>query len=722
MKKQILTMILMAIIFSGCDTLSGDAIRKSKEIPTTQDDFFFDKQLKSTEPYISEKTSSSDKVVDIETKAQSPKPDIYKGTDKQVKLPADKKPVILHGDAVTLNFEQAPLIDVVHAIMGDILQLDYIVEHPIDGEITLRTRSPVQRDQLLTILETLLQSNGALMIHDKENRFVISASGSAAKLRPSLSGPKSKGAGYSTMIIPLQYIGAAEMADILRPLATDSAFLRIDNVRNMLMLAGTRKQLDGWLEIIATFDIDLLAGMSVGIFPLENTSVAEMDEALKSVLGSGGQTTESLMQALRIIPIERLNSIIVVTPRAHYLEQAEIWIERLDKAQAVDSELDRQLFVYPVENGSSEHLADLLSKIFSGTGGDATRKSKDSGVAPGLTPEKVSSTGNKSSSQQGVTGNSSQKAASSTVIGNAKVVADEDNNALLIYATKSEYRDIEQALKQLDVQPAQVLVQASILEVSLTDGLEYGVEWFTQHGLSGDRTGTGQLVLSGTDVAAVVPGFSYQIVDAFGDLNVVLNALAKDSLINVISTPSVLVLDNNTAKIQVGNQQPIQSTQNITDGGVISQSIEFKDTGVMLSVTPSINAGGMVTMDVTQSVTDVGEIDAATGQRSFLTRDVESRVAVRSGESVVLGGLIRDNKTLTNSGVPILKDIPWVGALFSKTIESTNRVELMIIITPTVLYNEQDLRDVSRELRSQVRGLVLFEDQIENEGQEETQQ
>lgn len=709
MVKQIPIILLVVIALSGCDSLSGDAIRKSKEKPTTQDDFFFDDTLKSTDIY----QPVTDEVTKEVDKTPS-EPTVYKGNDKQLNLPADKKSVALVGDAVTLNFEQAPLTDVVHAIMGDILQLDYIVEHPIAGEITLRTRSPVPRDQLLTILETLLQSNGALMIKGSDNRYVISASVLASRLRPSISGPNSKGAGYSTMIIPLQYIGAAEMANILLPLTTDSALLRVDNVRNMLMMAGTRNQLNGWLEIIATFDIDLLAGMSVGVFPLENTSVAEMDEALNSLLVSTGVEGQvaggNLLQVARIIPIERLNSIIVVTPRSYYLDQVKIWIERLDKAP--DSKFNRHLFVYPVENGSSAHLADLLTQIFSGT--TSIDVERDSGVAPGLTAEKITPQGVKATGS-GRSGHLTKT--TSAAVGNAQIVADEDNNALLIYATKSEFHDIEAALKQLDVQPAQVLIQASILEVTLTDDLQYGVEWFSQHGLAGDHTGTAQLVNSGTAVAPIVPGFSYQITDAFGDLNVVLNALAQDSLINVISTPSVLVLDNNIAKIQVGTEQPVQGSQTTTDGGVISQSIEFKDTGVMLSVKPSINAGGMVTMDVIQSVTDVGEIDAATGQRSFLTRDIESRVAVRTGESIVLGGLIRDNKSLTNSGIPILKDIPWMGALFSTTIESSDRVELMVIITPSVLYNEQDLRDVSRELRSQVRGLVLFDEQLVAEQQ-----
>ena len=195
-----------------------------------------------------------------------------------------------------------------------------------------------------------------------------------------------------------------------------------------------------------------------------------------------------------------------------------------------------------------------------------------------------------------------------------------------------------------------------------------------------------------------------------GAAKAVLNALAEDSLINVISTPSVLVLDNHTASINVGDQQPIQSQSTVTNGGNVQNSITYRPTGVQLTVTPSVNDGGLVTLDIEQTVSDVGAVDAATGQRSFLERAVSSRIAIRSGESVVLGGLIRDNETEGQSGVPVLKDIPLVGALFSTTSVSSTRTELLIFITPRVMESDQDLRDLNLEMRSRMRGLTDFDD------------
>jgi general secretion pathway protein D len=279
-----------------------------------------------------------------------------------------------------------------------------------------------------------------------------------------------------------------------------------------------------------------------------------------------------------------------------------------------------------------------------------------------------------------------------------------------VYASSYEYSKIEKILKKLDVTATQVLIEASIVEVTLTDDLQYGLEWTFQNGIGSDYQGEGSLNLSGGEIGPTAPGFAYTVTNQAGFTKAVLNALAEKSLLNVISTPSVLVLDNHTASIQVGIQQPIQSRQSVTDGGVSQTSIEYKDTGVKLQVTPSVNDGGLVTLEVSQSVTDVGNIDLATRQRSFNERSVSSKVAVRDGDSVVLGGLIRDNASSGKSGIPLLMDIPVVGNLFSTTVDTSIRTELLIFITPRVLESDKDLRGVTAEMRTRMRGLKDFSD------------
>jgi general secretion pathway protein D len=629
-------------------------------------------------------------------------PTIYEGTGQVVRMPPAQAPVTFYGDDVSLDFEQAPLTEVIHAIMGDILGLDYIVEHPINGEVTVRTRTPVPRDQLLEILESLLQANKALMIRDKEGRYFISGSSEMSKLNPNFSAASMNTVGYNNVIVPLQYIGAKNMAEILRPVADESAFVLIDPMRNLLVLAGTSNQLAGWQEIITSFDVDLLKGMSVGIFPIENSSVADIDAALASLLGQEGgegvaETAVGIGSVIRVIPIERLNSIMVVTPRAHYLERLRTWIERLD--QAPDANSERRLYVYEVQNSDAAHVADLLSTVFSGA--SSTGGSGKAGVAPGYTPEQVTSS-------MGETSTKPRAAAQmkNVAVGDVQIVADDENNALLIYATSREYQKMQTALAQLDVAATQVVIEASIIEVTLTDKTKYGLEYSVQSSLGGGWSGVARQALG---VIAPAAGFSYSAVNGSGDIRVVLNALAEDGLLNVISSPSLTVLDNHTASIQVGDQIPVQSGTTITEGGTSLSSITYRDTGVYLSVTPQVNAGGLVTMDIEQSVTDVGPEQPNNNQPTFLERKVTTRVAVRSTESVVLGGMIRENKNESSSGIPILHNLPLIGPLFGTKTAGGVRTELIVIITPRAIYSDVGLRDMSREMRRQMRGLKLID-------------
>lgn len=255
-----------------------------------------------------------------------------------------------------------------------------------------------------------------------------------------------------------------------------------------------------------------------------------------------------------------------------------------------------------------------------------------------------------------------------------------------------------------------MLIEASIVEVSLTGNLKYGVEWFIENSMSRDRVGQAMLSNRGANdpAGALQPGFSYTILNRAGAVRATLNALAANSQLRVLSNPSVLVLDNHSATILVGKQQPIkQSTSVSTTSNLLTESIVYKDTGVMLSVTPSVNAGGLVTLDILQQVTDVGDIDSATGQRAFLTRQIQSRVAVRSGDPIVLGGVMSENESTGNSGVPGLRNIPILGALFSTDTTTSARTELLVVLTPRVLEDDEALRAASAEMRERMRTLTL---------------
>jgi len=620
-----------------------------------------------------------------------------------VLLPDVREPLQLYGDAVSMNFEEAPLADVVHSILGDTLNLDYIVEHPIKGKVTVRTRTPVPRNQLLPIVESLLLNNGAVLVRGPNDRFFVSRAGASNTMVPRFDNAQSKMLGYANIIVPLEHISAIEMSEILRPVAPEAAFVRVDAKRNLLILAGTTLQLDGWLDIVATFDVDQLAGTSVGVFPVMRGDVNEVFQEVMHVLETAdAEGSAGILAMVRVLPVERLNSILVVSPRAQYVEKVGRWVKELDSIE--ESAADSTLHVYEVINGNADNLASLLSSLYDG--GAADDRSSSSQVAPGMEAQTRSSSGGDMPS----TGGARSRGVNFTLDDSIKVVSDSYNNSLLVYASTHEYNKIRKILEKLDVVSTQVLIEASIVEVTLTDDLQYGLEWTFQNGIGNDYFGSGALNLTGGELGPLAPGFAYTVTNNAGAVKAVVNALAEKSLVNVISTPSVMVLDNHTAAIHVGDQQPIQSRQTVTDGGNFQTSIEYKDTGVKLEVTPSVNDGGLVTLEVIQSVTDVGPIDNATQQRSFLERNVSSKVAIRDGESVVLGGLIRDNTSTGKSGVPLLMDIPVLGNLFSTTTDVSARTELLIFITPRVLDSDRELQDITNEMRQRMRGLKNFED------------
>ncbi|AVO40727.1 type II secretion system secretin GspD [Simplicispira suum] len=719
-----------------------------------------------------------------ETKAET-KTRIFPGNDQLFKRDIGPKPdpVLAKGEKVSLNFENATVGNLATALLGDLLKLNYTVDAGGDTVVSLRTSQPLPRSQVLDVLDAVLLPHDLAIVRDNAGVYHVTKRTVTIGARPVVGAARFKDlTGAGTVIVPLNFIAAGEMAKILAPIAPREAIVYVDTLRNLLVLQGSKAQLGGWLEMVDAFDVDFLSGMSLGVFVLENANVNVVRDALQAMLGpdksadpyggsgAGGASpfgaaltsgaaagaptsgaanagttasaatvaaTNPLFGLIRVFPVERLNALVVVTPRSQLLSQVETWIRRLD--QPTDA-LEANLFVYPVQNGSAAHMAEMLNGLFGKEGASAK-----SGVATGSAPTQFggatgastqgsvsglsslgsgtasaglgvgSSTGSGSTSATGMTplramNNNSNASLTSTsqLEGNVRVVADDKRNALLIRAPRAEYRRIEKALRELDKAPVQVLIEASIVEVSLTGNLAYGVEWFVENSLSNGRDGQALLNFNKSGgIGPKQPGFSYTILNKAGLVKATLNALAEKSQLRVLSNPSVLVLDNHNATIQIGNQQPVKSSTTVTTGNLITEAITYKDTGVMLSVTPSVNAGGLITMDIAQQVTDVGDIDQATGQRNFLTRQIQSRVAVRSGEPIVMGGMIRDNEARGNSGIPGLADIPVLGALFSTNTNKRERTELLVLLTPRMLENDDDLRAASAELRQRMRSMSL---------------
>ena len=623
----------------------------------------------------------------------------YYRTD--VERPSIAASRVSKGDGVALNFERASIREVVGVVLGDILKQTYIVEPGVEGEVTINSSQPIPRESLIPTLESLLQTQGAVLYKDDNGDYRIAARSnlkgrgfmpSTGKIKP----------GYNIQVVPLRYIPVSEMQKILEPIANPDAFVRVDTNRNLLVLAGTSSELQNLMATVKTFDVDVLQGMSVGIYRIKNVEAQVVAKNLDALFGESGNSPMAGM--VKIMPIEHMNSLMIISASPDYLKEMKSWVDRFDQTGPVDGQ---QLFVYHVQNGNAEHLAEMLTQIFSGKSGGSKKSSSSaipSSLAPGLEAATVGA------DSAGLSTNAALKTMLGSSAGvnidpdaDVKIVADKTNNSLMILSSEAMYKQIQEALKRIDIMPMQVQVEASIMEVTLSDEMSNGLQWYlTQNGNTFGELGVGKFGANATP-----SGFSFTLAGGSNGIKGFIHALAKESKVKVISSPSVLVLDNQTAEIRVGDQQPIKTGSVSTDGTVSSiQSIQYKDTGVALNVTPHVNSNGLVKMDVQQDITDVGEIDSATGQRTFLKRNIKSNIAVQSGETIVLGGLIRDNHTEGNSGVPVLKNLPVIGSAFNGSSKSGKRTELLVLITPTAIKDQEALVRTGDEMRERMKRLM----------------
>ena len=655
-------------------------------------------------------------------------PGFYKpGTGKMVRPPEALLEPIADARAqpdgdVKLNFQNANLLEVIKVILGDMLGISYTVDPSVQGLVSMQTTRALHRDDLMPTLELLLRMNNAALITTNNVYRVVPQAKALAEVRVSQIGDStlSLPPGFSVRVAPLRYVSADEMAQILEPIvAGNNQLLRVDSSRNLLILAGSGGDIQRLLETIHMFDVDRMAGMSVALFTPDYVDAETLATDLEALLAD---PQHGLMPGMvHFTVIERLNGLMVVTPRSEHLARVRQWVKRLDRTTGDGSP---RLFIYRVQNGKATDLADVLNRLF-----DAESRSLEekASLAPDLTPATIgepprspadASTTTLANSRRDIKPDASKtnsRTGTSTGEGfeinrdqQVQVIADEPNNALLILARGVEYRQILAALKQLDVSPMQVLIEVTIAQVTLADNLSFGVEWFFRNEF-GSATGVGLLDL-GSGVAGVVPGFSYALSGT--DVRFVLNTLAEETNLSILSSPSLLVLNNQEATINVGEEVPVateerQSTVVQPDDTPIVNSIEYRDTGVLLTVKPRVNAGGLVIMDVDQEVSrapSTSGVDRLTPRIS--KREISSTVAVNSGDTIILGGLIQEERDLSEEGIPWIYKVPVVGALFGTKTDNQKRTELIVLITPRAISNSTAALQVTEEYRRRLQKLI----------------
>lgn len=672
-----------------------------------------------------------------------PGPEIYRGSGPNIAAPsppdaeaealAEAVNVIDGGD-VTLNFVNADIKEVVNALLGETLGLNFTIDPKVQGAITLRTARPIRRSAVIGVLEDALAFSGAALVQSNGIYEIlpIQEAGATPGIMGVSGAPVRMERGFGLHIIPLRYASASSLRGTLESFTPPGRTLRVDEARNLILFVGTGSEAQDITDLVATFDVDWMAGMSFGLFPLRIADPETVTKELDVVFSQGAESPARGM--IRFVPVDRLNAILVVTRQDRYLSAANQWISRLDRGEATDK---RQLYVYYIQNGRAAELASVLGKVFETAGSEQPVQPTLASLAPGLAPAQLAnSTGMSTgfgtpsptaapapSAPSGAAASSGSAAGGSApgvteeaaslgtppAIANGsqtgiRIVADERNNALVIYATPKEYEITDAALKKLDIVPLQVMIEATIAEVTLNDTLQYGLQWFF-------NTGDSSFTFSDLDtgaVASVFPGFSY--VFAGNNVRVVLNALKQITDVRVISSPHLLVLDNEPAQLQVGDQVPIvvRNAVSVTDPEApVVNEVEYRDTGVILNITPRVNTSGLVVLDIVQEVSDVATtttsgIDSPTIQR----RRISSTVAIDSGETVALGGLIRDSKSNGVTGLPVLSDIPILGNLFKMTTDTVKRTELLVLLTPRVVRSRNDARAVTEELQQRLRAVV----------------
>ena len=683
-------------------------------------------------------------LADAAARANDPNPParagIFKGSGVVVggqlpggELPAGT-PTRVTGAGVVLNFEGAELREVVRNILGDILNVSYTIDPAVGGQVTIRTSMGIPRESLPATLEMLLRMNGAAMVQEEGvYKIVPAAAAVRGNVTPQLgNSQRTLPPGFSVQIVPLRYVGVREMMRILEPFAKDATAIRADETRNLLILAGTEVELKHLIDTVAMFDIDWMTGMSAGVFTLRNSDVKTVGQELDKVLGD--RNNSPLTGILRIIPIERMNALLVISPNPAYIDEAKKWIERLDGGGGEGV----RFYVYNLQNTRAEHIAPLLQQAFTGRMTQPSAASAPT-VAPGTpagqiinpptfqTQPNTPTPASPSAPTPAATPQRPGAADSTALARNVQVVADKDQNTILLVATPSEYSVVEQALRKLDVQQRQVMIEVTIAEVQLNDTLTFGVEWVFKGGAPSGRGSGGFFAPNGStpfnpanpigSAAAAVglglaQGFSYIINNTNfpGGVQAVLNLLDTYGNTRVISNPHLAALDNQKATIKSGDRIPINQQTFVGSGtgaatNAVTTTSQYIDTGVLLQVTPHINAGGLVTLEVQAEVSTPGQPAVVGDAPPIATRSVQTIVAVPSGRTMIMGGLILTNKGNTTNGLPLLDRIPILGGLFGKQVINDNRTELIMFITPRVVANEVDFEAVINDLRLKMEGL-----------------
>jgi general secretion pathway protein D len=663
-------------------------------------------------------------------------------------------------DGVTLNLVNLPIAQAAKIVIGDIMGADFVVDPKLDGKVTVHTASSVRKNIALDLFQSALKVSGATVVKAGDI-YKIVPNDQAAVSGEVISGdslpPETAPLGETARVVQLRYVSASEMKRVLEPIAERGSIVRADDARNTLTINGSAADITTLMDAIGMFDVDTMKGMSFALVPVRSGDADVIADDLKNIFGSEKEGPMGGM--IRFVGNKRLASILVISSQPQYIGRARAWIEKLD-ARAENSE--KQFYTYRVQNRPAKELMTVLASIFGAKGGDsgvAPRFGQSSLSSSGpigaaamppigaLSASGPTGGGLGGPGGPGGPGNGGISGAAGGGFGTSmggsgspngisgfsvpggpsgglgagptpavsldndryKIGVDDAKNALIVMATPEDYRRVRQVIETLDVLPNQVYLEATIAEVRLNDALRFGVRWFLQKNASiigmssekGQTPAANDLLgsnLVGAPVGAVFPGFAY----AYRAINqqVTINALNAISDVNIISTPSLTVLDNREALLQVGDQIPVQTLTSVSAIGNTFNSVSYTNTGVILKLTPHISESGRVMLEIEQEVSNVDPTTpAGSTTPTIQQRRVKTQVVVNDSESLMLGGLVKDQTGRAASQIPVVGDIPIVGNAFKDKTDAIDKQELIIMITPHVVRSLSEGREITEEYK-----------------------
>jgi general secretion pathway protein D len=580
-------------------------------------------------------------------------------TGRAIVVPGD-------GETVQLSLVSASIEAAAKAVLSDTLGLNYVIAEGVEGQITIQTTGPVPKSTLLELFEAALDANGAQLRQDGEVLRIVSGTSGNSTFRIAGAGGVT---GANIMVAPLKFISATEMVKLLEPLTEQGLRVVAEPRRNLLLVSGSSAQMESALDALNLFDVDVLQGKSVALVRLRSAEPDAVVEELERIFEAeeGGM----LEGVVEFIPNPRLGSVLIISSRSTYIDKAKRWIRELDQTAAGNTVY---LATYPLQNRSAAEVAPILNQLLADGGSD----------------EMVLAT------------EGDEQGASSAESGAMRVAADDSRNALIVRASAADHEQVERLLRSLDSPARQVLLEATIVEVSLNDEINIGTRWFFESGNWDFRFSD----LPSGSVAGSNPGFT--AVFGVGGADVALSALAGVTDVKVISAPTLMVLDNKEGILQIGDQVPVAvqtTTSTDSDTAPSVTQIDYRDTGIILRVTPRIGDGGRVLLDISQEVSDVAAtrtsgIDSPTIRQ----RKLQTSVALGDGQTLALGGLVQENNSVSRSEVPGVGKVPVLGNLFRSKGSRKGRTELLILIRPRVVTNDEEAAEATRYWRAKVSG------------------